>query len=185
MDPARQAGTFLTTCPGSRATVTKTGMGAYRVLFPCIGSAGGIAHVTAIDAAGRSCMLGEWYISGRDEAVQVFCFDGSGGQAAASCPGRGRTAAAITPSECPVTTPRATSSTASSCCRTTIKAPCSAGRARRTWEVVFPDVGAPLTHMQVSAFGGGPIYCQPANGWTDNGWTDNAAMHVVVKVSCF
>src|SRR5262245_39991722 len=49
MDPARQAGTFQAACPGSTAIASSIGPGGYRVTFPCIGSAGGIAHVTTVD----------------------------------------------------------------------------------------------------------------------------------------
>jgi hypothetical protein len=48
------------------------------------------------------------------------------------------------------------------------------------WDVTFPDVATGATHMQVTAFGGRPAYCQLSDVWTSVG-TDIFAH----TVACF
>lgn len=63
-----------------RAAVTRTGTGAYRVRLPGVGSAAGIAHVTAYRTAyrGRTCAVAGQEPDGADELVSVRCFDHTG-----------------------------------------------------------------------------------------------------------
>ena len=81
MDPARQAGTYSTTCPDESATVTALGTGVYEVRFPCSAAEAGVVHVTAVNATGGFCEAGPWRAVGADEVVTVFCFDAAGAPA--------------------------------------------------------------------------------------------------------
>lgn len=68
-DPTRQW-----VSSGGVATVTPTGTGAYTVIFPGIGSTGGVAHVTAVTRTGEWCQIRSYRPSGTSERVDLLCF---------------------------------------------------------------------------------------------------------------
>jgi hypothetical protein len=101
MNPAYQWGTYKTSCPGSNATITRTSIGRYVVIFPCTAAARGIVHVTAVDnnarfngiaagvshmqvtalsgASGFYCQLEAiWTVPGGDVLAPVICFNNAG-----------------------------------------------------------------------------------------------------------
>lgn len=75
-DPTRQ---WVTS--GGIATVTRTGIGAYTVIFPGIGIPDGIAHVTAVTRTGEWCQVLAYGPSGTAERVDLRCYRPGGSPA--------------------------------------------------------------------------------------------------------
>ncbi|MEU4550137.1 hypothetical protein [Nonomuraea dietziae] len=65
---------------GHRATVRRTGTGAYEVRLPDVASPTGVAHTTAYRTLyrGRTCSVVGQEPSGPDEVIRVACFDHTG-----------------------------------------------------------------------------------------------------------
>lgn len=67
--------------PGYPATVARTTLGAYTVILPSLGAAGGHALVSATGEADTYCTVAEILRSGPDQRVDVRCFVPGGGPA--------------------------------------------------------------------------------------------------------
>ena len=63
--------------PSALNSVTRTGVGAYRVTFPHFAVSGGTAHVTAY-GGNHTCKIRSWSPSGGDMNVNVSCFTPGG-----------------------------------------------------------------------------------------------------------
>lgn len=74
MDPTRQWKSD--NVPDS--TVSPLVPGRYRVKFPNIASANGVAHVTAVAGDPRWCQVWNYYASGADQIVEVQCYKYTG-----------------------------------------------------------------------------------------------------------
>ncbi|GAA1398132.1 hypothetical protein ACFQZ4_08920 [Catellatospora coxensis] len=74
MDPTRQWKSD--NIPNS--TVSPLVVGRYRVKFPSIASANGVAHVTAVAGDPRWCQVWNYYASGADQIVEVQCYKYTG-----------------------------------------------------------------------------------------------------------
>ncbi|MEV4411314.1 hypothetical protein [Catellatospora sp. NPDC049609] len=74
MDPARQWKSD--NIPNS--TVSPLVVGRYRVVFPNIASANGVAHVTAVAGDPRWCQVWNYYASGANQIVEVQCYKYAG-----------------------------------------------------------------------------------------------------------
>ncbi|MBB5869190.1 hypothetical protein F4553_002569 [Allocatelliglobosispora scoriae] len=59
-------------------TVTLIGVGRYQVKFPGQGIAGGVVHVTAINAVAHWCQAEQWFPSGVDEIAYIRCYKAGG-----------------------------------------------------------------------------------------------------------
>lgn len=73
----RSASGAIVAFPSASNTVTRTGVGTYRVRFPGLGVAGGMVHVSAYGGT-HQCKVAAWNPSGADMIVSVACFDGQG-----------------------------------------------------------------------------------------------------------
>ena len=74
MDPTRQ----FKSDGLINSTVFAGPIGRYRVIFPGIASANGIAHVTAVASDARWCQVFNIFTSGPDQVVEVQCYKYSG-----------------------------------------------------------------------------------------------------------
>lgn len=74
LDPAHQG-----TRPVSPVLGGKVGTGRFQVRFTRLGlGPQGNVHVTAVDPRGSYCETVQWFLSGRDEIVEVQCFQPGG-----------------------------------------------------------------------------------------------------------
>lgn len=74
MDPSRQ----FKSDGVINSTVTAGPIGRYRVVFPNIASANGVAHVTAVAGDARWCQVFNLFTSGANQVVEVQCYKHSG-----------------------------------------------------------------------------------------------------------
>jgi hypothetical protein len=66
---------------GATNTITRSGVGAYQVIFPNLAAAAGHAQVTAYGAGSERCKVAGWGPSGGAQAVSVRCFTAAGAAA--------------------------------------------------------------------------------------------------------
>lgn len=63
---------------GATNSISRSGVGQYRVLLPGLSSTGGHVQVTAYGGGTGYCKVQTWNDSGADEVVDVRCFDSAG-----------------------------------------------------------------------------------------------------------
>ena len=165
---------------GATNTVTRTAAGAWTVAFPGLGTAGGVAHVTAWSTTGERCQPGPWRPSGTAELVDVRCFTAAGAPAdarfmvafAKPAPAAGRfaflwSAAASSPTNTPAQQFNSTGAV-------NTVARLSTG----TYEARLRGLGGASGAVQVSAQGAAARSCQLTGRRT-------AAADQIVSVTCF
>ena len=81
-DQESAAGTYAPTGSINSAslpnTVSRSGVGSYRVVFGGLGTTSGIVHVTGRQDSSASCVVSEWFPNMGGMNVDVRCFDAAG-----------------------------------------------------------------------------------------------------------
>ncbi|GIH03539.1 hypothetical protein Rhe02_16060 [Rhizocola hellebori] len=166
----------------------KLSTGFYRVTLPRLapGSLAGSLQVTAVDigAAPRRCKVSDWTYRVSDYTVYVSCYDAAGNKVDSRFTLSFHHKSTVYGGQSPparyayLLAPNIAYAGTDANSAGGVNSVTALGTG--AWEVTFPAVGASLTHLQVTAFGGSAVYCQLTSVWLVS-----AANDLTAPVGCF